>query len=429
MKRSGSEESYCGISLPVDAGYTTSVASGKAGMGFWYRTESTTDKVLTYFCIGGTDGSNQFENLLPATNGKWQYWYIETDKVDDNTTFGFYINGTKNSKSTGTINANAKFWLSEVEPISPADVIVLGNETKEIASVVRDLTIYQGGEVTNSEDVIVTRNIYYHRHAKGGALSNKLDQWYTFAVPFTVSDIEVLDVEEEPDAWYDINAVNYTNNATDQSANYPDGPGHFYLQYLSATNVSAMGSEFADRWKYITPDHSEYINSSYGYRYGYPMKDSAYIILFDSTDPSEMAGYWTSNPNVRFVGGAQTIDGTAKEWKVGSDGEEYYLYANNTLHSFTLTGSAYVLNDAGTNFDLQETPTIRPFECYVQGTDELKAKYESLPMRRPGGGGIVTGMEKTGLEDSVQVIKVIEDGRLIIIRNGRHYNAMGARVK
>ena len=244
----------------------------------------------------------------------------------------------------------------------------------------------------------------------------------------TVTDIEV----NESSTWYDINAVYYSDNDDNQSGN-PDGQGHFYLQYLSATNVSAMGSEFADRWKYITPDHSLYLDADAadwdGSRYGYPMKDSAYIILFDSTDPSEMAGYWTSNPNVRFVGGAQTIDGTAKEWKVESDGEQYYLYANNTLHSFTLTGSAYVLNDAGTNFDLQETPTIRPFECYVQGTDELKAKYESLPMRRPGGGGIVTGMEKTGLEDSVQVIKVIEDGRLIIIRNGRHYNAMGARVK
>ena len=432
-----SEASYYGIGLPHDPGYSTSEASGATGIGFWYRTEADDDHVLMYPKLYNTSTRSwqEVQLYLPATDGKWKYMYVANTGNFDVTVadaFGFYLNGAKEGKTAGKLNTDCKFWLAEVKPLTISDVTVNSNEEKSIPMVVRDLTIYQGGQVTNEDDILITRNIYYYRPAKddgtSGKLGNKLDQWYTFAVPFTVTDIEV----NESSTWYDINAVYYSDNDDNQSGN-PDGQGHFYLQYLSATNVSAMGSEFADRWKYITPDHSLYLDADAadwdGSRYGYPMKYSAYIILFDSTDPSEMAGYWTSNPNVRFVGGAQTIDGTAKEWKVESDGEQYYLYANNTLHSFTLTGSAYVLNDAGTNFDLQETPTIRPFECYVQGTDELKAKYESLPMRRPGGGGIVTGMEKTGLEDSVQVIKVIEDGRLIIIRNGRHYNAMGARVK
>lgn len=420
MVSASDQASYRGISLPVDNGYTASIASGKAGMGFWYRTESTTDKVLTYFCIGGTDGSNQFENLLPATNGEWQYWYIATDKVDDNTTFGFYINGTKNSKSTGTINANAKFWLSEVEPITPADVTVLGDETKEIAPVVEDLVIYQGGEVTNSEDVIVTGSIAYHRHAKGGALTNKLDQWYTFAVPFTVSGIEV----KESSTWYAINAVHYTTNG-DQSSE-PDGPGHFYLQYLKNDTKNQMTN---DRWMYINPAHSEYIDADTedwdGYRYGYPKKDSAYIILFDSTDP--IGNYFETNTEIRFVGGPQTIASTAWTPEYDTKETEYWMYPNNTLHSITLTNDAYVLNSDGTMFVLEEEPTIRPFECYIQATEAFKKVVASIPMRRQGG-DTPTAIEDIELNDTSRTIKVLHQGHLIIIRNGQSYNLMGARV-
>ena len=420
MNSADDEASYYGMSLPVDAGYTTSIASGKAGMGFWYRTASTNDQVLMYFCIGGTDGSHQFESLLPATNQKWQYWYIATDYVDDNTTFGFYINGTKNGKSSGVIGSSAKVWLSEVEPLTPADVTVDDGEPEEIAPVVRDLTIYQGSEVSNAADVIVTGSIAYHRHAKGGALTNKLDQWYTFAVPFTVSGIEV----KESSTWYDVNAVHYTTNG-DQSSE-PDGPGHFYLQYLKNDTKNQMTN---DRWMYINPAHSEYIDADTedwdGYRYGYPKKDSAYIILFDSTDP--IGNYFETNTEIRFVGGPQTIASTA--WTPDYDVEEteYWMYANNTLHSITLTNDAYVLNESGTMFVLEEEPTIRPFECYIQATEEFKLTYASIPMRRPGG-NTPTAIEDIELNDTSRTIKVLHQGHLIIIRNGHSYDFMGARV-
>ena len=113
-------------------------------------------------------------------------------------------------------------------------------------------------------------------------------------MPFTVSDVEVLDVVEEPDAWYDINAVYYLSDATDQATNDPDGAGHYYLQYLKAENETAIGRAFAARWQYITPGHSLACVSQWvannGTRYGYPKKDSAYIILFDSNQPSGLSG-------------------------------------------------------------------------------------------------------------------------------------------
>lgn len=418
---------YRGITLPEDAGYSTSIATGATGIGFWYRTESTTDNVLMYFKVY-TDSWKQKMVYLPATNQVWTYFYFENSDVTSATGFGFYINEQGDGKNTAVIGSNGHFWLSEVKPLTISDVTVNSNETKEIAQVVRDLTIYQGGQVTNEEDIVVAKNIYYVRPAKdngeNGKLGNNLDQWYTFAVPFTVSDVEVYD--EKDKAWFDVNAVYYNNDATDQSSNNPDGAGHYYLQYLKDADAGNIGT-FKNRWQYITPSHSLQIYASdYSEnRYGYPKKDEAYIILFDSDQP--IGNYFQTNTQIRFVGGPQTIDGTAKEWKVEAEGENYYMYANNTLHSFTLTGDAYLLNDAGTNFDLQSTPTIRPFECYIQATETMKAKYSSIPMRWTLEPETPTGTEGIQHSDS-GVQKVMRNGQLYIIRNGQWYNADGSLV-
>ena len=272
-------------------------------------------------------------------------------------------------------------------------------------------------------------NITYFRPAQGGHLNNQLDTWYTFTLPFTVSDVEVYD--ETDKEWYDINAVYYENDGTDQDANNPDGAGHYYLQYLSKQNIATDREAFITRWQYITPGHSLACVSEWednnGTRYGYPKKNEAYIILFDREQPSELAGYWKSNPEIRFVGGPQTIEGIAKTWKVPSDGKEYWMYANNTLHSFTLP-SAYILNEEGTYFILQSNPTIRPFECYVQATESLKTRYAALPMRGSHIDNTPTGMESMQ-GSAIRVEKILRNGQLIIIRNGVEYDATGAVIR
>ena len=334
-------------------------------------------------------------------------------------------------QETGMILCGKGTLIKVVEGVEET-VIVNPEDRKKVPTVVNNLTIYQGGEVTNTEDIEVLGKITYIRPAKDdgteGKLYNKLDQWYTFALPFTVSDVEVYD--ETDKAWFDINAVYYSRDDMDQDANYPDGAGHYYLQYLKADNATAIGSAFAARWQYITPGHSLACVSEYeeddGTRYGYPKKDEAYIILFDSDQP--IGDYFQTNTQVRFVGvGPQTIDGVAKEWKVVADGEQYWMYANNTLHSFTLT-DAYILNDAGTEFVLQESPTIRPFECYVQATESLKEKYAAIPMRGFRIDNTTTGAESIQ-GSAIHAEKILRNGQLIIIRNGVEYDATGVVIR
>lgn len=329
-------------------------------------------------------------------------------------------------KETGMILCGKGTLIKVVEGV-PETVVVNPGEEKKVPTVVNNLIIHQGGEVTNDEDIEVLGKITYIRPAKDGELGNRLDQWYTFALPFTVSDVEVYD--EADKKWYDINAVYYSSDETDQAANDPNGAGHYYLQYLKAENETVPGA-FAARWQYITPGHSlacvsEYVANN-GTRYGYPKKDEAYIILFDSEQP--IGPYFETNTQVRFVGvGPQTIDGVAKEWKVEADGEQYWMYANNTLHSFTLT-DAYILNEAGTYFELQTAPDIRPFECYVQATESLKTRYAAIPMR-----GFHIDNTPTGAESiqgsAIRAEKILRNGQLIIIRNGVAYDATGVVIR
>lgn len=333
-------------------------------------------------------------------------------------------------KETGMILCGKGTLIKVVEGV-PETVVVEPGQNKSVPTVVNNLTIHQGGEVTNESDIEVLGNITYirpaHDDGQDGKLGNQLDTWYTFTLPFTVNDVEVRD--EGDGNWYDINAVYYSSDDKDQDTYAPDGAGHYYLQYLKAENETVPDS-FITRWQYITPGYSKQLYAEdWGvYRYGYPKKDTAYIILFDSEQPTELAGYWDSNPTIRYVGvGPQTIDGVAKKWKVEADGEQYWMYANNTLHSFTLT-DAYILNESGTYFELQTAPTIRPFECYVQATESLKTRCAAIPMR-----GFRIDNTPTGAESiqgsAIRAEKILRNGQLIIIRNGVEYDATGVVIR
>jgi len=296
------------------------------------------------------------------------------------------------------------------------EVITVTGSTELSSTSVSHLIIHQGGEVTNTANITITGSIAYHRPA------TTLDQWFTFAVPFSLTGIQVQDVDDSN--WYDINAVYYTTDNADQSDNNPTGLGHFYLKYLRNDGVNQMTN---DRWMYIDPAHSDQITSDNGTRSGYPKKNQAYIILFDSKNP--IGNYFERSPNVRFVGGAQTVDGTFDEPVVyEGDDKGYGLYANTTLHRVTLTNDAYIMSEDGTRFDLEENPTIKPFECYIQATEEFKLTYASIPMRHQGG-DTPTAIEDIELNDTSRTIKVLRQGHLIIIRNGHSYDIMGARVR
>ena len=91
-------------------------------------------------------------------------------------------------KETGMIICGKGTFIKAVEAVPNPFVINAGKE-EVVPTVVNNLEIHQGGEASNNDDIEVLGNITYFRPAQGGHLNNQLDTWYTFTLPFTVSDV------------------------------------------------------------------------------------------------------------------------------------------------------------------------------------------------------------------------------------------------
>ncbi len=251
---------------------------------------------------------------------------------------------------------------------SQADITIAAGDEVELPHSVRNLTVYQGGSATNSHDVRVLNSVTYIRHAYGGANSNEMNKWYPFCLPFDATDCKVYDETDESD--YSIGAI-YLRDGDDTGN--PTGAGYFYLKYLTNDYTGVQPDEFRNRWAYI----------------GQPLPEAyiPYIILFVNhwEDTNSDDHYFEDNPVVKFIGGPQTIEGTAKIDRIPADNgaESYYYYANNTLSTIHLD-DAYVFDKEKCHFDYHEDVTIAPFECYIQATESFKARHRSIAMPRVG---------------------------------------------
>ncbi|MBQ7531236.1 MAG: hypothetical protein IJT12_05970, partial [Paludibacteraceae bacterium] len=251
---------------------------------------------------------------------------------------------------------------------SLADITIEAGDEVALPRVVNNLTVHQGGVATNSHDVEILNSITYIRPAYGGANDNKMNQWYPFCLPFEASACKVYDEADEAD--YSINAI-YLQEGDDDD--YPSGTGYFYLKYLTNDYTGVQPDEFRNRWAYIDQ--------------ALPERYVPYIILFVNhwEDTNTDDDYFEENPVVKFIGGAQTIEGAAKIDPIPSDNgaEAYYYYANNTLAPIHLD-DAYVFSESDNHFNYQEDVTIAPFECYIQATTSFKARHKTIAMPRVG---------------------------------------------
>lgn len=255
---------------------------------------------------------------------------------------------------------------------SNADITINAGETVTLPHVVHNLTVYQGGVADNTHDVKVLNEISYIRHAVGGGADNQINHWYPFCLPFRPLSKEdggcqVYDVAEG--RWYNINPIYLTGG---DDAGNPSGKGYFYLKYLTNDYTGVQPDGFRNRWAYIGQNM--------------PAQYVPYIILFVNhwEDTNTDDDYFENNPMIKFTGGAQTIEGTAKVDPLPAENvESYYYYANNTLAPIHLD-DAYVFVKENNNFDYKEDVTIAPFECYIQATESFKALHRSIAMPRVG---------------------------------------------
>ena len=262
---------------------------------------------------------------------------------------------------------------------SNADITINAGEQVELPHVVRNLIVHQGGSTTSEHDIKILNTITYIRPAYEEAEDgNKMNKWYPFCLPFTMSGCTVHDEGDGLD--YPINPIYLQYGDAEDD---PSGTGFFYLKYFNEDS----------KWAYINR------NSPEAYK--------PYIILFVNhwDDTGKDDPYFENNPIVKFIGGSQTIDGSAKIDAIpAEDVEKYFYYANNTLAPIHLE-SAYVFDPSRNNFDYKEDVTIPPFECYIQATKTYKARHKSIAMpRKPGAQDTATGLIDTPTNENATIV-------------------------
>ena len=83
---------------------------------------------------------------------------------------------------------------------------------------------------------------------------------------------------------------------------------------------------------------------------------------------------------------------------------------------------------ATSNFILQNTTTtLHPFECYVMPYATPSGTPARMNVRFRG--DVPTALENTDTPSNIGVHKLLRNGQLLILRDGKTYDVMGQEVK
>ena len=186
---------------------------------------------------------------------------------------------------------------------------------------------------------------------------------------------------------------------------------------LSAEELAASPIASNDLWafKYARVEggellirivEAESINAGEPYLISWPEGDNIENPLFKNVTISASVGKVMGNENLKFVGTLkpETFD--------AHDGSKLFLYQNNTLYWWD--------GDAASSLK-----SFRAFFTVEGGAGEMPIK--NLPARIIKEEQETTGIDNTGVD--AQALKLLENGCVVIIRNGVKYNIQGQVIE
>lgn len=99
--------------------------------------------------------------------------------------------------------------------------------------------------------------------------------------------------------------------------------------------------------------------------------NTAYLLVARSE--SQMGHFCTKNaPFTLEAVSDTTASGSAQ------NGNWFYFVANPYWENLQIKGRAYILNDAGTSFELRDNPVVPPFHCYMVASEAVMNRVSSL---------------------------------------------------
>ena len=289
-----------------------------------------------------------------------------------------------NNSVTATSNAYAKFKSTNFV------IYRSGDMSSDPRAAYDDVESYAGGTI--SETIEFRMRV------------NRLDQWYTLCLPFTVTAVKVWD--EEDGQYYDI--VPYYRTGDKYYT------GHYIIRTpVRTTDFAIENFDSRDRW--VDP------SSAVGYL---PSANTPYIIQWHDS--------WFQNKYISFFGptGASIPTSMNQGANTSSD-ETVNIYGNNSMTTGTVR-DAYLLDPyygtdgAWMREEIGTDRSVLPFECFILANEKTTAKYRVL--RRDIADDTPTGLDTLSkTEDTVS--KVLINNRIYIIRGGKMYTIQGTFVK
>lgn len=200
----------------------------------------------------------------------------------------------------------------------------------DLDASIASLTIEEGGQVRLRKALRVADSLIVKRYIE-------TDLWTTFCVPENMMVTNNLDI------------------------NVPAGQEAIW----SKTGYTALSDQ---RWN--------------DYGAGNVIKNRAH--LYVARNESQMGYFYSVNAPV-------ILEAIAEPVAPGNvpNGNWFHFVANPYWENLPIEGRAYVLNEAGTSFDLQENPVIPPFHCYMVASEEVMNNVSSLRLS-----GIPTSLEE-----------------------------------
>ena len=273
-------------------------------------------------------------------------------------------------------NKNALFYIS----CEAMDDYKVATNWSSLKSRLRDacLNIYHyntalgANGVHTTEDTLVA-SIYYRRKFT-------TSRWETLYLPFEVDRVTVLEDGVE----YDLTAWDIVNG------------GHYYL----AKPYGIENKEVVFAFTQVVDAHTPYI-----IQFKDPYFHDKMITFHGKESWNKLSSSFEALP-ISF---------------------EMQMAGNTTLQDQILEEPVYMLR-ATSNFILQNTTTtLHPFECYVMPYATPSGTPARMNVRFRG--DVPTAIENTDTPSNIGVHKLLRNGQLLILRDGKTYDVIGQKVE
>ncbi|MBR5855570.1 MAG: leucine-rich repeat domain-containing protein, partial [Paludibacteraceae bacterium] len=273
-------------------------------------------------------------------------------------------------------NKNALFYIS----CKAMDDYKVATNWSSLKSRLRDacLNIYHyntalgANGVHTTEDTLVA-NIDYRRKFT-------TSRWETLYLPFEVDRVTVLEDGVE----YDLTAWDIVNG------------GHYYL----AKPYGIENKEVVFAFTQVVDAHTPY------------------IIQFKEQ--------YFHDKMITFHG-KESWNKLSTSFEALPISFEMQMAGNTTLQDQILEEPVYMLR-ATSNFILQNTTTtLHPFECYVMPYATPSGTPARMNVRFRG--DVPTALENTDTPSNIGVHKLLRNGQLLILRDGKTYDVIGQKVE